>query len=252
MGVVQGVAEFFTISYSGHLVLIPWIFRFPDPGLGFDIALHAGTLFAILVALKDDWLKIIRGFFDNKPEKKFAFFIIITSIPGAFFGYLLEDKASTVLRNPLLTASVLIVFSGFIFAADHFTKKKEPMDKMNYPKSFLIGVSQAIAIIPGVSRSGATITAGRALGFSREAAARYSFLAAAPIIFGATIFGLRKVPSHELFSLTWIIGFLAAFFASIFAIRFLLNYLKTKNFNIFIYYRLILAGLVIILYLLRL
>ncbi len=253
MGLAQGLAEFFPVSSSAHLALIPWIFKISDPGLAFDIALHAGTLFAIIFALKDDWVKIIKnlGQTTYNFEKKLALGLIITTIPGVLAGYFLEGKAESIFRHPLVTASTLTIFGIILYAVDRFAKKTEKIEAINPSKALYIGLWQAIAIVPGVSRSGATIAGGRAAGFSRETAAKYSFLAALPIILGATVYGLRDIPFAELFSITWIVGFLAALVSSFWAIKFLLRYLKTNNFNVFVLYRFALAIVVIILYLLR-
>lgn len=253
MGLAQGLAEFFPVSSSAHLALIPWIFKITDPGLSFDIALHTGTLFAIVFALKDDWLKIIKNLGQKSYnfEKKLALGLIITTIPGVLAGYFLEKRAETTFRHPLITAATLIIFGIVLYAIDRFSQKTEKIEAINPTKALSIGLWQAIAIVPGVSRSGATIAGGRMAGFSREAAAKYSFLAALPIILGATVYGLKDIPLTELFSVTWVAGFIAALISSFWAIKFLLRYLKTNNFNIFVLYRFALAIVVIILYLLR-
>lgn len=249
LGIIQGLTEFFPISSSAHLTLTPWIFNFPDPGLSFDIALHAGTFFAIITAFWLDFKVMAKALTikESSFEKKMVLFLLLTSIPGAVFGFLLEDKAETIFRSPVLVASALLVFAGILWAVDKYAPKKDEVEAMTPLKSFLIGLSQALAIIPGVSRSGATITAGRALGFSRQTAAKYSFLAAAPIIFGASVYGLRKVPMGELLSLNWVLGFAAAFFSSIWAMRFLLRYVKDKNYDIFVWYRIAFAALIFLL-----
>lgn len=253
LGVVQGTTEFFPVSSSAHLVILPWMFKFDDPGLAFDIALHAGTFFAILAALYSDWFAIGKSIFKKEQSfnKKLIGFLILTSIPGALFGYLLEDKAATVFRSPMIIAVTLTIFGFILWLIDHQVKESEKMEKMNIKKSLLIGLSQALAIIPGVSRSGATITAGRALGFSREAAVKYSFLAAMPIILGATVFGLRHTAISEVLSVTWILGFMAAFFSSFFAIKVFLKFAKNKNFDIFLYYRLMFAVAIALLIIVR-
>jgi len=254
MGVVQGITEFFPVSSSAHLTLIPWIFKVPDPGLSFDIALHAGTLFAIVFALKDDWQKIAKAFFqkNNSFEKKLVWLLAITTIPGVIAGYFLESQAESTFRNPLIIAATLVTFGLVLYYIDKKVTKFEPIEIMTPKKAAMVGLSQALAIVPGVSRSGATITGGRAVGLSRQAAAKYSFLAALPIIFGATIYGLRDVPTSDIFSINWIAGFIAALISSFWAIRFLLRYLKSNNFNAFIIYRFALAAFVLILYLIRL
>lgn len=253
MGIVQGLTEFFPVSSSAHLTLFPWIFNFPDPGLAFDIALHTGTFFAILIALWLDFRIMAKALFLKKPsfEKKMIIFLTITSIPGAIFGYLLESKAETIFRAPLLITLTLSVFGLILFLVDKYLPARDKMEKMNYGKSLFIGFSQALAIIPGVSRAGATITAGRALGFNRETAVKYSFLAALPIIFGASVFGLRKVPLSEIFSMPWLVGFLAALLSSVWAMKFLLKYVKNNNFNVFVWYRIALSLIILFIYFVR-
>jgi undecaprenyl-diphosphatase len=253
LGIVQGLTEFFPVSSSAHLAIIPWMFKFPDPGLAFDIALHAGTFFAILFALKTDWIKLATSLLKKEDtlERKLVGFLVITSVPGAIIGYLFESKAESAFRAPMIVAVTLTVFGLILWAVDRYAKKAEELSKMNWKSSLIIGLSQALAIVPGVSRSGATITAGRALGFSREAAVKYSFLAALPIIFGAAVFGLRHATFSELTSANWILGCLAAFISSFFAIKWLTSYVKKHSFDIFLYYRLAFAAIIAILFYLK-
>lgn len=252
MGLVQGVTEFFPISSSAHLTLLPWVFNFPDPGLSFDIALHAGTLIAILIALWDDWLALAKGILaKEKASLKLFGFLLLTSIPGAIFGVLLESKAEAAFRAPLLIAFDLAFLGVVLWGIDRLTESRKKMAEMNWVEALGIGIAQAVAIIPGVSRSGATITAGRALSFKREDAVKYSFMASFPIIFGAALFGLRHATAKEIVSLPWVLGFLASIVSSIWAIKFLTKYIKENNFNIFVLWRFALAFLVLILFLVR-
>lgn len=243
LGIVQGLTEFFPVSSSAHLTLLPKIFNFPDPGLSFDIALHAGTFFAILWLFKDEWLKLFRAFFSKAAtfEKKFVWFLIATSVPGAIFGALLEDKAKTVFRSPYLIILTLIVFGGVLYLADRMIEKRKEFEKLTLRDALVIGFAQAAAIIPGVSRSGATITTGRLLGLSREVAVKYSFMAALPVIFGAAVFGLRHATANELLSANWIVGFIFAMVSSFWAMKFLVKWVKTKTFDLFVWYRVIFA-----------
>ncbi|HEX9093119.1 MAG TPA: undecaprenyl-diphosphate phosphatase, partial [Coriobacteriia bacterium] len=202
LGLVQGLAEFLPISSSAHLTLVPWAFGLQNDAalaftstVQFDIALHAGSAVAILVAMWADWVSLAKGAVARKPDDlRFVGFLLVTSIPGAVFGVLLEDKVQTAFRAPWLVGSSLIVFGVVLWAVDRFVERQDPLDTMTWARAALVGVAQAAAIVPGVSRSGATITAGRALGLSREAIARYSFMAALPIIAGGAVFGLRHVP----------------------------------------------------------
>jgi undecaprenyl-diphosphatase len=255
LGVVQGLAEFLPISSSAHLALIPWLFRIQDPmlaSLQFDIALHAGSFVAILVALWPDWVDLFKGALAGDRFKlRFLGFLLVTSVPGAIFGLLLEKQAETVFRSPLIVGVSIIVFGVLLWAVDRYMSRDEPMEKMTWLQAALIGLAQALAIVPGVSRSGATITAGRALGMSREAIARYSFMAALPIIGGAAVVGLRKVPMGELLSAPWIVGFIAAAISSVIAMRFMLRWVKTRSYGVFAVYRVAVGLLVIAVFFFR-
>jgi undecaprenyl-diphosphatase len=257
-GLIQGFAEMLPISSSAHLILFPWFFNFPDPGLTFDVALHLGTLFAILGFFWEDWLKIIKDLLlilktrkIETFEQKMAGFLLLASIPGAIFGVLLDDAAETIFRNPLLIALSLTTLGVLLMYADNINKGKLKLENMTTKKAFGIGLAQALAIIPGVSRSGITITAGLFSGFTRADAAKFSFLMSAPIIAGAA---LVKVPelaaSNFTFSL-FAVAFLSAAISAVIAIKFLLNFVKNNNFNIFAFYRFSLAALIIIVYLTR-
>lgn len=253
MGIAQGLTEFLPVSSSAHLTLLPWLFGFEDPGLAFDIALHAGSFAAILVALRSDWVGIAKGL--GRPgrtfEKRLALFLVVTSVPGAVVGYLLEDQAATVFRHPLLVAATLAAFGVVLWAVDRFIESADPMESMTGRRALLIGLAQAFAIVPGVSRSGATMTAGRALGLSRESAARYSFMAALPIIFGATLFGLRDVSFAAMLKADWVLGFVTSAVSSFFAMRLLLAYVKNRSFAVFLHYRLALSAVVVAVAILR-
>jgi undecaprenyl-diphosphatase len=255
LGLVQGVAEFLPISSSAHLTLIPWAFRISDPALSslqFDIALHAGSFVAILAALWGDWMKLARGALKGeRSDLRFIGFLLLTSVPGAIFGVVFEDKAATVFRTPLLVGVSLIVFGVLLWAVDRFVTAREAIETMSWTRAGLIGLAQAVAIVPGVSRSGSTITAGRALGLSREAVAKYSFMAALPIIGGAAVFGLRDVPLSQLLSVDWVLGFVASAVASFAAMRFLLAFVRERSFAAFAYYRVAIGVIVIVLALTR-
>lgn len=253
LGLAQGLTEFLPVSSSAHLTLLPWLYGFKDPGLAFDIALHAGSFAAILVALRSDWIELAKGLVrpEKTFEKRLALFLLVTSVPGAMAGYLLEDQAATVFRNPLLVAVMLAAFGLVLWAVDRVVERAEPIDTMTGRRALWIGLAQAFAIVPGVSRSGATMTAGRALGLSRESAARYSFMAALPIIFGATLFGLRDVSFAALLSADWVLGFAASAISSFLAMRLLLAYVKEHSFAVFLYYRLALSAVVVAVAILR-
>jgi len=260
LGLVQGLGEFLPISSSAHLVLTPWLFRWHDPGLGFDVALHWGTLAAVLVYFRFDVWNMVKGFvhslfkssrdFENNVYQKLSWLIIIASIPGAFIGKLLEHQAESSLRNPLLIAITLAVFGMILLAADKLGPRLKNLTHIKWLDAFLVGCSQALAIIPGVSRSGATIAAGRILGFQRGDAARFSFLLSIPIILGA---GLLKLPHfHDGVSTAQLlVGFITAAISGYLSIKYMLRYISQRSFAIFTWYRLALAAVVMIVYLAR-
>lgn len=255
LGLVQGLAEFLPISSSAHLALLPWIFGVKDPvlsSLQFDIALHLGSGVAILVALWPDWADMARGAVKGDSfSRKLIGFLLVTSVPGAIFGAALEDKAATVFRSPLVVGVALIVAGIVLWAIDRYARQEKPFEAMTWGSAAAIGVAQAVALVPGVSRSGVTMLTGRALTYTREGVARYSFMAALPIILGAAVFGLRHVAPATLFSLTYILGFLAALVSSVAAMRWMLTFVKRHSFGVFAVYRLVLGAFVIALFLLR-
>jgi len=255
LGLVQGATEFLPISSSAHLALIPWLARLSDPvlsSLPFDIALHAGSLVAIVAALWGDWIDVVKGAVRGPSfERRLIGFLLLTSVPGAIFGVLLEKDAETVFRSPLIIGITLIVFGVVLWAVDRFVARQDPFESVDWVKALLVGVAQAFAIVPGVSRSGATITAGRALGLSREAAAKYSFMAALPIIAGAVVFGLRDMPLAEILSIDWLLGFVAAAVSSYVAMRFLLSWVRTHSLAAFMYYRVVVGVIVLAVFFIR-
>ena len=256
LGVVQGLSEFLPISSSAHLTLIPWLFGWDDPGLAFDVALHWGTLAAVLYVFWRDWLKLIRGGLTQKGTPEFRIFwsLVISSIPAAIAGKLLDRWAEENLRAPLLIACTMATMGIVLWFTDRVGRKNLEIEEMTYGRAFAIGVGQAAALVPGVSRSGATISIGLLQGFGREAIARFSFLMSTPIIFGA---GLLKLPKmvHEMNSgqshVSWaalIAGFVAAAISGIAVIRWILDYLRTRSFAVFAGYRLLVALAVVVLW----
>jgi len=254
LGLVQGLGEFLPISSSAHLVLIPWLFKWNDPGLTFDIALHIGTLIAVAIYFWKDWLRLVtKGLTDvRSTEGRLFWYLVAATIPGAIVGFLLEKKAETIFREPILIATMLILLGVLLYWADRRSAKNIEMNCITFRTSLFIGLSQALAIIPGVSRSGITMTMGLLMGLTREGAVRFSFLLSAPIIFGAA---LVKVPHLILnpseITINFIIGILVSFVTGILSIGFLLRYVQTKNFLPFAWYRFILGSLVIVIVLIR-
>lgn len=260
LGLVQGLSEFLPISSSAHLIVTPWLFNWDDPGLGFDVALHWGTLLAVLVYFRTDVRDLIRGFWhslfkatrdlQNNIYQKLSWLLIIASVPGAIIGKLLEAQAEKAFRQPLL---IVITMSGFalvLLLADWFGKRLKNLDRISKLDALLIGLGQALAIIPGVSRSGATIATGLGLGFKREDAARFSFLMSIPIIFGAGLVALKDgVGGVSITQL--LVGFVSAAVFGFLSIKYLLRYISRHDYKIFVWYRLILAALVLVIYFIR-
>jgi len=262
LGIVQGLAEFLPISSSAHLILVPWVLGWDDPGLAFDVALHWGTLFAVLIVFWRDWLKLIaaglrslgdRRFLDTA-ERRLFWGLVVATIPGAIVGKLLGDLAEEKLRSPLLIAVTMSVMGVLLWAADKEGRKQKLAEQMTMGEAFGIGVAQAAALVPGVSRSGSTITLGLALGYTREAIARFTFLLSTPIIFGA---GLLKFPHmvREMRSgaspLGWdglAAGCIASAVVGALVIRWLLAYLRTRTFAVFAIYRLVIAVGILVLW----
>ena len=252
LGIVQGLSEALPISSSAHLVLIPWLLKWHYQGISFDIALHLGTAVAFGAYFFKDWVEIIGAAFTKNTAHRsnMLWYIVIGTIPGAIAGLILEKKAETVFRSPVVIAVMLLVFAVVLWLADHFGKKEKAMEKIGLKTSISIGLSQALAIIPGVSRSGITITAGLFEGFSREAAARFSFLLATPIVFAAVVLKLPELRSIGLSASFWA-GVISSAVSGFLAIHFLLKFIKRSSLNIFVFYRIAFAIIIIIFFMMR-
>ena len=271
LGIVQGLTEFVPISSSAHLIIIPWVFDWNDPGLAFDVALHLGTLVALLWFFAADWARLVRAGIasiverriGDDSERRLAWLLIIGSIPGGIAGALGQSKIEELFHQPsaphapqamIAMAIVIALLGAALFVAERIARHIRELDQVSLKDAIMIGLAQALAIFPGVSRSGGTITAGLALGLRREAAARFSFLLAAPIVAGAGLKSLLDVYSElkigamaqsELF--LFAIGFVAAAISGYLCIKFLLLFLQKNSTDIFVYYRWLLALLIIVL-----
>ncbi len=255
LGTVQGITEFLPISSHAHLILVPWLFGWPDPGLTFDVALHLGTLAALLLYFWKDWLylavhafRLLKGDTQD-PDARLALYIMLATIPGGIAGLLLEDAADK-LGTPIVIAASLIGVALFMRAAEVAGRRQTDLQTMTLSDALTIGVAQAFAIIPGVSRSGITIAAGLFRGMKRNAAAQYSFLLSAPIVGGAV---LKKVidisetglPSGQ--EMPFAVGIIVSAFFGFFAIAALMRYVQTHNTFVFIHYRIALGIIVLVL-----
>lgn len=248
LGIVQGLTELLPISSSAHLTLIPWAFHWGDIPDSFDVALHFGTLLAIGIFFFKDWVNLLKGGYkkfikkEDNPEGKMLLYIIIATLPGGIIGVILEKYAQEVLSKPIIIAIALIVMGVVLYIIDKRSRSKIEYKDINLKQGLLIGTSQALAFIPGVSRSGITMTIARALGIKRESAARFSFMLSAPIVLGACLLTFTKFE----FSMSAIIGILVSFIVGIVVIKFLLEYLKKGSFKIFAIYRVIIGVIVLI------
>jgi len=248
LGFVQGLGEFLPISSSAHLVLVPWLMNWAYFGLTFDIALHFGTLIAVVIYFRKDWLKLLHHGFTKPRERegKLFWYLVLATIPGALIGFMLEDAAETIFRQPVLIAGMLMVLGALLYAADRRGKKQIDVENISLRTSFLIGLSQALAIIPGVSRSGVTMTTALALGMTREGAARFSFLLSAPIILGAALVKVPELAANpSVIDAGFLTGMLVACASGLAAIGFLLRYVQTRTFLPFVMYRFAVGALVL-------
>jgi len=252
LGIVQGLGEFLPISSSAHLVLVPWLFGWRDPGLAFNVALHVGTLVAVVAYFWRDWLVLLQHGLTGRGTREAVLFwyLVAATIPGALAGWLLEDYAETVFRTPALVGTMLIIMGVILYVADRTGRRLRRLDDITLGHALLIGLAQAFAIVPGVSRSGATITAARLLGIEREAAARFSFLLSTPIILGAGVMQLKDITPADL-NAPFIVGVTVSAVTGFLAIGFLLRYVATKNFNLFVWYRFAVGLLVLAVVLFR-
>jgi undecaprenyl-diphosphatase len=264
MGVVQGLTEFLPISSSGHLILVPFLFGWNDPfitSLAFSVMLHIGTLLALLVFFRADWLRLVPAglatirdrSFRGDPDRKLAWLLVAATIPAAIAGFLLNDFIEEQVREPGLVALTLVIGGAIMWLADHWGSQTRDVDDVTFPVATGLGVAQAVALVPGISRSGISISAARFAGLNREAAARFSFLMATPITLGAALFEIRKLITGEAGVPVEIgplvVGMVAAFVSGMLAIGFLLRYLRTRSLDVFVAYRLILAAIVVVVWL---
>jgi len=268
LGIIQGVGEFLPISSSGHLVVIPYIFGWDYQGLNFDVALHFGTVLALITFFWKDWMSIISNAISTDdaclPDRQgrrlpagqagttdypnnLLWVILITSIPAAIAGYFLKDLAEHALRNSLLVAIFLAFFGIILWLADAGDIGKKKISEIGYIRGFTIGIAQAMALFPGVSRSGVTTTAGMFFGLDRKSATRFSFLMATPVMIGAFLLTLRDF-QFSIINFAFIIAVATSAICGFLSIKFLLKFLERHGFAGFAIYRIALTILIVILY----
>ncbi len=265
LGIVQGLTEFIPVSSSGHLVLVPWALGWPSPGLFFDTMLHWGTLAAVLIYFWRDWIEIVRGFFRSlftrgplnsapggrlsDPNARLAWAIILGSIPAVIVGFLLKDFVEALFDTPTAVGFFMLVTAAILTLSERYGRRERPLDSINIPDALAIGLAQAAAIAPGLSRSGATIAAGMGRRMTREAAARFSFLLATPAILGAGVLQLfdvvRGAETDAVSTAAVAVGTLTAAVVGYLCIRFLLAYLRRGKLYPFAIYCAV-VGLIVI------
>jgi undecaprenyl-diphosphatase len=278
LGIVQGLTEFIPISSSAHLVIIPWLFGWEDKvvmSLPFDMALHLGTLVAVMAFFAGDWVRLIRAGVASLVERKIgadldrrlAWFLVIGCIPGGIMGALAESRIENLFHSPdaphqasamIAMAIIIALLGALLFVAERLARHERKMEQLSLKDAILIGLAQALAIFPGVSRSGSTITAGLALGLERETAARFSFLLSAPIVAGAGLKSLWEIYQDlhagilvQADLILFPIGFIAAAISGYLCIKLLLRFLLKNPTDVFVYYRWALAALIVVVAIVR-
>jgi undecaprenyl-diphosphatase len=247
LGVLQGATEFLPVSSSGHLVVIPWLLRWKPPGLVFDTMVHWGTLAAVVIYFWHDLLDLAVAWFDSirerdltaDPRRLLAWLLILGTIPAALAGFLFESQFESLFSKPLWVAIFWLVTGVILFGSERIGKRIRPLTALGWTDALLIGVAQAFAVTPGISRSGSTIGMGLVRDLDREAATRFSFLLMTPIVFGAGLLKLADLVTSggESQSVTLLIlGFSAAAVSGFACIAWLLRYVRNHSLDLFAWY----------------
>jgi undecaprenyl-diphosphatase len=266
LAIVQGLTEFLPISSTAHLAIVPWLLHWRDPGLTFDVALHAGTLLAVLVFFFRTWIHILRAALGGKvvplsddngqplsgneasSERMLLWFLVAATIPAGIAGILLEKRIETTFRNPAIMAFAMIFVALLMWCAESVGLFSKPLSRTTFGDAVAVGVAQAAALIPGVSRSGSTITAGIFRGMTRDAAARFSFLLSTPVIAGAVLLKLHEVHKHGIppeMRVPFVVGMIVSALVGYASIAWFIRYLRTNTLKIFIVYRLIFGTIIL-------
>ncbi len=261
LGIVQGLTEFLPVSSSGHLIVIPALLGWHDPfiqSLAFSVMLHVATLLALLLYFQADWRRLIPAglaairdrSFRGDPDRKLAWLLAASTIPAVIAGVLLNDVIENGFREPRLVAVTLVIGAAILWLADRLGSRTRTIEGLTFPIALGIGAAQALALVPGISRAGISISAGLFAGLSREAAARFAFLMATPITFGAGIWEFRKIVTGEagvdLPLVPLAAGMLASLIAGLLAIAVTLRFLRTHSVGVFVIYRIALAAVVVV------
>ena len=262
MGIVQGLTEFLPVSSSGHLILVPYLLGIKDPfitSLEFSVILHIGTLVALLIYFRSDWLRLVPAFFAavrdrsfaGDPDRKLAVLIAVATVPALIAGFLLHDLEN-VIREPGLVAVTLVVGAGILWLAERSGARQRVATDLSSGQALVIGAAQALALVPGISRSGISISAGLFAGLKRDEAARFSFLMATPITAAAAAYEVLSVVrggGAAFEAGPTAVGLVASFVFGILAIAVLLRFLRTRSTDIFVAYRVVLAAVVFVVWL---
>lgn len=264
LALVQALTEFLPVSSTAHLTIFPWLLGWQDPGLAFDVALHAGTLVAVLLYFFKDWITLaLCGLGLKYPanaaseavaqHKRLFWYMVIGTIPGGILGFLFEKRIEEHFRTPLVIGTSMVVIALVMWWADSKSRLERPLEQSNMGDAVTIGTAQALALCPGVSRSGITITTGLFRGFTREAATRFSFLLSTPLIAGAVVSHLPKLMKlHKAGGLdlplsTLVISILVSGIGGYIVIAFFLRYLQTRTLKLFVVYRLLFGIIILVL-----
>lgn len=261
LGIVQGLTEFLPVSSSGHLIVVPALLGWDDPfieSLAFSVMLHVATLLALLVYFRSDWLRLIpaglatlrdRSFRDD-PDRRLAWLLAASTVPAVIVGVLFNDVIENAFREPRIVAITLVAGAVVLWVADRLGSRSRPISGLTFPMAIGIGTAQALALVPGVSRSGISISAGLLAGLDREAAARFAFLMATPITAGAGLWELRKIVAGEagvdLPLVPLLAGMVASLVAGLVAISVLMRFLRSHGVGVFVAYRIALAALIVV------
>ncbi len=266
MGIVQGLTEFLPVSSSGHLVIVPHLLGWTDPfitSLAFSVMLHLGTLVALLVYFWKDWLAIVPAglatirdrSFRGDPNRRLAWLLVVATIPALIAGPILNDWLEAAVRTAEDVAIALVIGAAILWLADQVGRRTTEMERISFPLALGIGVAQAFALVPGISRAGVSISAGLFAGLTREAAARFSFLMATPVIAGAGIFEVRNLLTGDSGVAVQlgplVVGMVAALVSGLIAITFMLRFVRSHSYLIFVVERLFVAALVLVVFLSR-